>query len=536
MVAQRPLTLALAFAASACSSTPPGATPDASTRAPDAGDAGVEEAAPRREILPYPPGPYGGNMGEVMPDFRIQGYALSRAEQDSTRLTYRDITLGEVRSDPACQCIVIVRNAIGQTCPPCGGIDRVLVRALASDPTLCAMEAVDANYDGNGPKEVNIPPTRADIDQYTQAGRQNFPVGILSRGGSLALTADAIGFVPSFFVVRAKDMRILGFRAGLPSNFDASVRTFCKDGPLNVAEPLATGISPRRLAVDPNQPFAYISDHNAGVLRLALASGPPTAIARPASTPDALALDAAYVYWATHDGGASFEIGRAPKAGGPAEVLTSGASGYLGLALDATRAYFTRADGVVASVPLGGGAPTTIASGESAPTGIAVDTDDVYWIESGSRSLVKAPKIGGARTVLLAGTAIPPDVRLLDVLVRDPELFVRAGGDVLEAGAVISVPKSGGPLTFRFALPGASHLSLDNAANLMFGSSVPDLENLGIVGFADPTQRTIGFAALGQRNVRGVGAYAGKIYWITNADDVRLNGGSFQRTQPQVTP
>src|SRR5688572_9884749 len=126
----------------ACSSTTNDA-PDAAI-ASDAGDAGTEASTPF-PILPYPPGPYGAATGDIVSDFHVQGYALSREVRDATHLALRDIRLGEVRSDPACTCLLIQWNGAGNRCQPCSEADGTLAAAVASDRSLCAIEILQAS-------------------------------------------------------------------------------------------------------------------------------------------------------------------------------------------------------------------------------------------------------------------------------------------------------------------------------------------------------------------------------------------------------
>src|SRR6185295_9995196 len=61
---------------------------------------------------PYPKGYYGGSVGDVMPNFTVKGYALSREHRDSTDLPLVDISLGRVRAEATgCSCMVVVWNS-----------------------------------------------------------------------------------------------------------------------------------------------------------------------------------------------------------------------------------------------------------------------------------------------------------------------------------------------------------------------------------------------------------------------------------------
>src|SRR4051794_16259047 len=98
-----PTCFAALFVACAADETP---TPASSATPPsidggEGADASDASAVPA-PLLPYPPGPYSAEIGGVVRDFRVQGYALSPEERDSRKLPFRDITLAEVRSKPGC--------------------------------------------------------------------------------------------------------------------------------------------------------------------------------------------------------------------------------------------------------------------------------------------------------------------------------------------------------------------------------------------------------------------------------------------------
>jgi hypothetical protein len=93
---------ALLFVACSGSDDPTTSPPPAVVDA-GAADVAPDSPEPPREILPYPPGPYGPSVGDVMADFRVQGYGFSRTQRDSSDLPFRDVTVAEIRSDPSCK-------------------------------------------------------------------------------------------------------------------------------------------------------------------------------------------------------------------------------------------------------------------------------------------------------------------------------------------------------------------------------------------------------------------------------------------------
>jgi len=85
-------------------------------------------------------------------------------------------------------------------------------------------------------------------------------------------------------------------------------------------------------------------------------------------------------------------------------LLATGEVVALGIALDATHAYWTVgryiADGIpsggkVMRVAFSGGAPETLASDLRLPTDIAVDAHNVYWIDDFSNEVLSVPSSGG---------------------------------------------------------------------------------------------------------------------------------------------
>ncbi len=104
----------------------------------------------------------------------------------------------------------------------------------------------------------------------------------------------------------------------------------------------------------------------------------PVTVAKPEASPAGLALDASYVYWTTFS--ATGQVKRAPRAGGPAEVLVDGQPYASGVAVDGTSVYWaTNAyPGAVMKAGLDGSNPTVLAT-QDHPLYLATDADTVYW-------------------------------------------------------------------------------------------------------------------------------------------------------------
>lgn len=401
--------------------------PAATAPAPEAGvDAPIEATeAGGFPILPYPAGPYGVAMGDVMPDLTIQGYPLSRTERDPSKLPFRNIRLSEVRSDPACTCMVLVYNVAGSGCGFCVDLDATVAEIVARDQTICAAEIVAFSFDTldpDGGEPFPPPPTRADLDAVVTASRPSFPVGLATTSAH-EWGLDVIPAFPDFFVMHPGDMRIRAFEGG-SGDIEKRLRDACAT-PWPPVETIATGfVGPRHIVKD--DAFVYLSD-GGKVLRLPSTGGAPEVFAAPPSAPDALAIDGTHVYWATHDGGGSFEIGRAPKAGGAREVLASGTSGYTSLGLDDASVWFTRDDGVIAHVPKAGGAEVPLAT-EPGASSVAVDDTTVYVIAG--TEVIARPKDGGARKVI----ATPTDLSAIDAPRSEPTEVWVTGSEIFVHG------------------------------------------------------------------------------------------------------
>lgn len=410
------LALGLLAAIGACG----GSGGTATATANDAGgadatsDVAADAGAP---LLPYPPGPYGGAVGDVLPDFFVMGYAMSPDAHDSTKLPFRRITMSEVRSKPGCACIVVAVIAAGINSQASGVEDQLLGRELAKDPSLCALEVIAANGDvaniASGPptsSPAGRTPTRADLDGWTQAEREHFPVGIDTASSAAALSTPTMFAFPQNVIVRASDMKFAGAidASGFgafgctgpcpgtqPADFAAKARALCA-APARVVETLAAGLEPRNLAL---AGALYVTDASRGLLKLlpdAPGSAPTVVDARPG---DALTADTAFVYYGASSGGA-YALVAAPLAGGPATDLATAADAFLALAADGVNVYFARADGVVGSVPRGGGSVTVLATDAALAPTIDVDASYVYFVSAATHEAAAVPKIGGPRSVV----------------------------------------------------------------------------------------------------------------------------------------
>lgn len=377
-------------------------------------DVAADAGAP---LLPYPPGPYGNAIGDVLPDFFVMGYAMSPAAHDSTKLPFRRIPMSEVRSKPGCACIIVALVTAGGVATASNVEDQLLGKELANDPTLCALEVIAANLDvaSSGDRlpastAAGHTPTRADLDGWTQAGREHFPVGIDTESSAAALSTPGTFVFPQNVIVRAADMKVVGaidasrfstFGCGgpctgtQPADFAAKARALCATTAPAV-ETLTAGLEPRNLAL---AGALYVTDASRGLLKVppdVLGVAPTVVDARPG---DALAVDAAFVYYGASSGGA-FTLVAAPLGGGPATDLATAPDAFLALAADGVNVYFARADGVVGSVPRGGGSVTVLATDAALAPTIDVDASYVYFVSAATHEAGAVPKNGGPRSVV----------------------------------------------------------------------------------------------------------------------------------------
>ncbi len=503
--------------AGACGGTE--ATHDTSS---DAGtsDGATDPDAGADAQLAYPPGPYGGGIGDVLPDFTIQGYAMSPQARDSSQLPWREIHLSEARS-PSCTCMIVVLGVVGLQCQPALLEDQLLASAVANDPSLCVLVAIGANFDGenptDGPPWVVSPPTRSDVDTFTQSNREDFPIGIVTESSRQALSAKNAPFDPLNFIVRPSDMRILAMTAGIGTPLVQTAKGMCAHPPPSV-ETLSAGVTPRKIVDDDGE--LYFTDDERGVLHVSTAGGATTVVTATNGPADALAVDATSVYWATHDGNAPYTIGRAPKTGGASTVIASSDAGFRSIAVDADNVYFARDDGVVGSVPLGGGSVTTLVSGESQLGSLVLDDTTVFFVTGANGEVASVPKSSGARTSLLS-PSMPTNVW------SGATGALRVSGNGLVAaaqGQIFPFPKGGTqwpPLAADPGLMRASALAVRNNGDAVVGVGDP-LLGPGLIALDHA--RGLSLITAGQDGLYDLTADQLYTYWTVRGDGTARNG------------
>lgn len=142
-----------------------------------------------------------------------------------------------------------------------------------------------------------------------------------------------------------------------------------------------------------------------GIFKQYLSGGTPVSLA--AATPagaDAIAVDASNVYWLDASGGSS--LLSVPIGGGQVSTMASNLGGtqnfVWGLALDSQRIYWS-ATSSIGALPIGGGTATTLASSQNVPNGIASDGTNVYWVNHGDGTIMRAPAGGGTAQTIASG-------------------------------------------------------------------------------------------------------------------------------------
>jgi hypothetical protein len=246
---------------------------------------------------------------------------------------------------------------------------------------------------------------------------------------------------------------------------------------------------------------------------------------------NALAVDAANVYWATGP-----NLWKQSLSGGTPQSLVIGGSmasvGYI--AIGGPNLYWTDPNrGLVLSMPVGGGTVTTLASGQYWPNALVVSGTNAYWTCPYSLQSPRTPPMGlGVFGVGLAGGT--PSELAADWNVSADQGLAMAGDslywvdDVNSTGTLLSAPTSGGPtVTLESGLDGPMAVATSGSDLYMLMSDKSAVvARKPLAGGADVTlSSSPGQVAIGYLVADSTGAYwsACDGIWFVSPEGHRAN-------------
>jgi hypothetical protein len=239
---------------------------------------------------------------------------------------------------------------------------------------------------------------------------------LASTEGDVQVTALAVDAANIYWVSRSGTVSKTSLGGGAPiqlANLEdqlwdiaiSATSIYCIGGGVYVV-PLEGG-TPTRLAMGGGQGIAVDATSvywtaMSTIEKMPLGGGSPTTIGS-GQQPAILTLDAKNVYWADM---LANTISQASLDGGDQVTLASDPAGPpQGLAVGASRVFWSNNDPMgIAEVPAGGGSVTSIAD-MGGPWGVAADETHVYWADAGSGDIRKMP-LGGGPVVTLV--SVPP--------------------------------------------------------------------------------------------------------------------------------
>jgi hypothetical protein len=254
------------------------------------------------------------------------------------------------------------------------------------------------------------------------------------------------------------------------------------------------------------------------VSRVPKAGGAATVLATGQASPTGVAVDAAWVYWASW--GVTSVPGslmKAPKGGGAPVVLAGDLAAPYRVALDGDFLYWTSLghapdfqDGAVMRISLvdPDAAPELLASVTGRPTSLCAAPDALYFTVFGSGQAADGSlqKVGkgpapGDPAVVLAGGLAPPSA-----LLCTPESIYLA-----TSSTILSFPMAGGdpvPIVSDMTAPARSIVS--DGASLFWATSSNAAQTLETAAFDGSGWRRL---AAGQTAVTDVAVDAKNVYW-----------------------
>lgn len=114
------------------------------------------------------------------------------------------------------------------------------------------------------------------------------------------------------------------------------------------------------------------------------------------------------------ESGQTREIRAWPKGGGPATTFAAVAESSRSLAVDEAYVYWaSAAPGGVFRAPIGGGATETVAEGLLAPRGVTLDDARVYWVDAPAGTVsYRSKSLDGPHAALVSGLKRPEHLAL----------------------------------------------------------------------------------------------------------------------------
>jgi hypothetical protein len=211
---------------------------------------------------------------------------------------------------------------------------------------------------------------------------------------------------------------------------------------------------------------------------------PVTTLAGEMVWPFGIVVDESSVYFTTYaNPGAVMKV---PKAGGPAVTLASGLDYPDQIAMDATDLYVTvGGSGSILRLAKDGSDTATVVTGIGGPSGIVMDETTLYWCDYFGNRIGKAPKAGGATTVL-AGEEAPYRIAAGPTAVYWSSFAADVTWTLKAGGPVATIASGGNPRTL--AVHGDRVFWTDSKAQEIHsagldGQGAQTLATLG--GFAD---------------------------------------------------
>ena len=234
-----------------------------------------------------------------------------------------------------------------------------------------------------------------------------------------------------------------------------------------------------------------------------------------------LAVNANVVVWASLRGNANSAkgvIASVPKTGGVVTDVAPALARPMGVAVDATNAYFTDFNAPTTGVgmaPLaGGGSVTTLGPGMPLTVAVAVDASAVYWSTLGGQ--VRSAPIGGGPITTLASGLGP----LSGIAVDDTFVYVAQSSS---PGSILMVRKDGvGPISAVAAwqvTPKKLAVDSTTAYWVIGGTGVNgEIASAPLAG-AGPDGGPVTKLAIGQKSPNAIAVDdVGSVYWANAAD------------------